>query len=61
MHKLRQMLWWMDRDDPRLASSPIARLGFVIVWMLGFLFLLAVAQLVLYLLNRFGNMGRIGP
>jgi len=54
------MLWWMDREDPRFATSFGAKLGFAIVWTLGFLFLLAVAQLALYLVSRLGNIGRTG-
>ncbi len=60
MKRFGQMLWWMDREDPRFATSFGAKLGFAIVWALGFLFLLAVAQLALYLVGHLGNIGRTG-
>jgi hypothetical protein len=59
MNRLGKWLWWMDREDPRFASSLGAKLAYAIVWALGFLFLLVFAQLMLYLLNRFGLV-RIG-
>jgi hypothetical protein len=55
MNRLGRWLWWMDRDDPRFTSSLGAKFAYVLVWTFGFLFLLAFAQLVLYLLGRFGN------
>ena len=60
-NKLSQRLWWMDREDPRFGSTALAKLGFLIVWTLGFLLLLLVAQLALSLLGRFGCSSGAGP
>lgn len=60
MNKLGQWLWWMDRDDPRFASSAGAKFAYAFVWAVGFLLLLAVAHLAIYLWDYLINVGRTG-
>lgn len=57
---LGQRLWWMDREDPRFRDSFWAKVGFSVVWAVGFLFLLLFSQFVISLLVRFGFIGRTG-
>ena len=50
--RLAERLWWMDRDDPRFASTHWARIGYAAVWAAGFVVLLTIAEVVYWMLQN---------
>lgn len=49
-----ERFWWMDPQEPRFRSSPWAKLAYAVVWAAGLMFLIWIAQIILYLLTRRG-------
>lgn len=50
--RLAQRLWWIDRDDPRFASTQLAKIGYAAFFAAGFVVLLTIAEITYWLLQK---------